>query len=110
MRNFVLRYFLAVHGLNADNDVQLRVIPMAEMVANLRGGNIDVILGPDPFNQRAVYHEVGYQHTRQGLVERSSLLRFWYKHRVHLEEPQHLRRAISRRAHFGRHGARFWQP
>ncbi len=63
MHNFLLRYFLAEHGLNPDTDVQLRVIPPAEMVANLRAGNIDGFLGPDPFNQRAVYDEVGYLHT-----------------------------------------------
>jgi nitrate/nitrite transport system substrate-binding protein len=34
----------------------------AEMVANLRAGNIDGFLGPDPFNQRAVYDEVGFIH------------------------------------------------
>jgi nitrate/nitrite transport system substrate-binding protein len=32
------------------------------MVANLRAGNIDGYLGPDPFNQRAVYEEVGFIH------------------------------------------------
>jgi len=63
MHNFLLRYFLAEHGLNPDTDVQLRVLPPAEMVANLRAGNIDGFLGPDPFNQRAVYDEVGYLHT-----------------------------------------------
>jgi nitrate/nitrite transport system substrate-binding protein len=40
----------------------LRVIPPAEMVANLRAGNIDGFLGPDPFNQRAVFDEVGFIH------------------------------------------------
>lgn len=63
MHNFLLRYFLAEHGLNPDTDVQLRVIAPPEMVANLRAGNIDGFLGPDPFNQRAVYEEVGYIHT-----------------------------------------------
>ncbi len=63
MHNFLLRYFLAEHGLNPDTDVQLRVIAPPEMVANLRAGNIDGFLGPDPFNQRAVYEEVGYLHT-----------------------------------------------
>jgi len=63
MHNFLLRYFLAENGLNPDTDVQLRVIPPAEMVANLRAGNIDGFLGPDPFNQRAVFDEVGYLHT-----------------------------------------------
>ena len=32
------------------------------MVANLRAGNIDGFLGPDPFNQRAVFEEVGFIH------------------------------------------------
>src|SRR5690606_7037365 len=63
MHSFLLRYFLAEHGLNPDTDVQLRVIGRPEMVANLRAGNIDGFLGPDPFNQRAVYEEVGYIHT-----------------------------------------------
>jgi nitrate/nitrite transport system substrate-binding protein len=43
MHNFLLRYYLAEAGLNPDTDVQLR-------------------LGPDPFNQRAVYDEVGFIH------------------------------------------------
>src|SRR5450830_1252602 len=50
------------HKLNPDTDVQLRVVPPAEMVANLRAGNIDGFLGPDPFNQRAVYEEAGFIH------------------------------------------------
>jgi len=32
------------------------------MVANLRADNIDGFLGPDPFNQRAVYDGVGFIH------------------------------------------------
>ncbi len=62
MHNFLLRYYLAEHGLDPDRDVQLRVTPPAEMIANLRAGNIDGFLGPDPFNQRAVYDEVGFIH------------------------------------------------
>jgi nitrate/nitrite transport system substrate-binding protein len=62
MHNFLLRYYLAEHGLNPDTDVQIRVTPPPEMVANLRAGNIDGFLGPDPFNQRAVYDEVGFIH------------------------------------------------
>jgi len=37
-------------------------VPPPEMVANLRAGNLDGYLGPDPFNQRAVYDEVGFIH------------------------------------------------
>jgi nitrate/nitrite transport system substrate-binding protein len=62
MHNFLLRYYLAENGLNPDTDVQIRVVPPPEMVANLRAGNIDGFLGPDPFNQRAVYDEVGFIH------------------------------------------------
>lgn len=62
MHNFLLRYYVAEAGLNPDTDIQIRVVPPPEMVANLRAGNIDGFLGPDPFNQRAVYEEVGFIH------------------------------------------------
>ncbi len=62
MHNFLLRYYLAENGLDPDKDVQIRVTPPPEMVANLRAGNIDGFLGPDPFNQRAVYDDVGFIH------------------------------------------------
>jgi len=62
MHNFLLRYYVAEHGLDPDRDIQIRVTPPPEMVANLRAGNIDGYLGPDPFNQRAVYDEVGFIH------------------------------------------------
>ena len=62
MHNFLLRYYVAEHGLDPDTDIQIRVVPPPEMVANLRAGNLDGYLGPDPFNQRAVYEEVGFLH------------------------------------------------
>ena len=62
MHNFLLRYYLAENGLDPDRDVQIRVTPPPEMVANLRAGNIDGFLGPDPFNQRAVFDDVGFIH------------------------------------------------
>lgn len=62
MHNFLLRYYVAEAGLNPDTDIQIRVVPPPEMVANLRAGNIDGYLGPDPFNQRAVYEEIGFLH------------------------------------------------
>jgi nitrate/nitrite transport system substrate-binding protein len=62
MHNFLLRYYVAEAGLDPDKDLQIRVVPPPEMVANLRAGNIDGFLGPDPFNQRAVYDEVGFIH------------------------------------------------
>ena len=62
MHNFLLRYYVAEHGLDPDKDIQIRVTPPPEMVANLRAGNVDGFLGPDPFNQRAVYDEIGFIH------------------------------------------------
>ncbi len=62
MHNFLLRYYVAEAGLDPDRDIQIRVVPPPEMVANLRAGNIDGYLGPDPFNQRAVFEEVGFIH------------------------------------------------
>ena len=62
IHNLLLRYYLAEAGLDPDRDVQIRVVPPAEMVANLRAGNLDGFLGPDPINQRAVFDEVGFIH------------------------------------------------
>jgi nitrate/nitrite transport system substrate-binding protein len=62
MHNYLLRYYLAEHGLDPDKDVQIRSVPPPEMVANLRADNIDGFLAPDPVNQRAVYDGVGFIH------------------------------------------------
>ncbi len=62
MHNYLLRYYLAEHGLDPDRDVQIRAVPPPDMVANLRAGNLDGFLAPDPVNQRAVYDGVGFIH------------------------------------------------
>jgi nitrate/nitrite transport system substrate-binding protein len=62
MHNYLLRYYIAEAGLDPDTDVQIRSVPPPEMVANLRADNIDGFLGPDPFNQRAVFDGVGFIH------------------------------------------------
>ena len=62
MHNYLLRYYLAEHGIDPDTDVQIRAVPPPEMVANLRADNLDGYLGPDPMNQRAVYDGVGFIH------------------------------------------------
>src|ERR1043165_8999412 len=62
MHNYLLRYYVAEHGLDPDTDIQIRAVPPPEMVANLRADNIDGFLAPDPVNQRAVYDGVGYIH------------------------------------------------
>ena len=62
MHNYLLRYYLAEHGVDPDSDVQLRSVPPPEMVANLRAENIDGFLAPDNVCQRAVYDGVGFNH------------------------------------------------
>ncbi len=62
MHNYLLRHYLAEAGLDPDRDVQIRAVPPPEMVANLRADNIDGFLGPDPFNQRAVFDGIGFIH------------------------------------------------
>ncbi len=62
MHNYLLRYYLAEHGIDPDTDVQLRSIPPPEMVANLRADNIDGFLAPDNICQRAIYDGVGFMH------------------------------------------------
>ncbi len=63
MHNYLLRYYVAEHGLDPDKDIQIRAVPPPEMVANMRADNIDGFLAPDPVNQRAVYDGVGFIHT-----------------------------------------------
>ncbi|MDB5590085.1 CmpA/NrtA family ABC transporter substrate-binding protein [Enterovirga sp.] len=62
MHNYLLRYYLAEHGIDPDTDVQIRAVPPPDMVANMRADNIDGFLGPDPMNQRAVYDGIGFIH------------------------------------------------
>lgn len=72
MHNFLLRYYVAENGIDPDTDIQIRVIPPPEMVANLRAGNVDGYLAPDPFCQRAVYDGVGFIHLLTKEI--------WYQH------------------------------
>ncbi len=62
IHNYLLRAVVAEAGLDPDRDIQIRSVPPPEMVANLRADNIDGFLGPDPFNQRAVFDGVGFIH------------------------------------------------
>ena len=67
-----------------------------EMVANLRAGNIDGFLGPDPFNQRAVFEEVGFIHL-PGTCGTATPAAPSAPAPSSSEEPQHLCRAVPRR-------------
>lgn len=57
--NLILRYWLASSGIDPDWDVSLTVIPPAQMVANLKAGNIDGYCVGEPWNSRAVHENIG---------------------------------------------------
>jgi nitrate/nitrite transport system substrate-binding protein len=58
----LLRYYLAEHGIDPDQDVQFRTVPPSEYVSNLRTGNVDGFFGGEPGGQRAVYEGAGFIH------------------------------------------------
>ncbi|MDX2212455.1 MAG: nitrate ABC transporter ATP-binding protein [Oculatellaceae cyanobacterium bins.114] len=60
MHNLLLRYWLASGGIDPDQDVSLTVIPPAQMVSNLKAGNIDGYCAGDPWNAHAVHEGIGY--------------------------------------------------
>ena len=62
MHNLLLRYYLAENGLDPDSDVKVIAVPPPEMVGKLKDGTVDGLLAPDPYNQRAVYEQVGFIH------------------------------------------------
>ena len=91
MHNYLLRYYVAEAGLDPDTDIQIRAVPPPEMVANLRADNIDGYLGPDPFNQRAVYDGVGFIHILvEAVVGRPSLLRLRGVEGIRHHDAEHL--------------------
>ncbi|MGO9483131.1 MAG: CmpA/NrtA family ABC transporter substrate-binding protein [Rhodomicrobium sp.] len=62
MHNYLLRYYLAEHGIDPDKDVTIRAVPPPQMPDKLREGALDGYLAPDPANQRAVYDRTGFIH------------------------------------------------
>lgn len=62
MNNLLLRYYLAAGGVNPDRDVKLVVFPPADMVIKLANGEIDAMMCPGPFNQKAVAEKQGFIH------------------------------------------------
>ncbi|HEY0220229.1 MAG TPA: CmpA/NrtA family ABC transporter substrate-binding protein [Afipia sp.] len=62
MHAMLLRYYLAENGLDPDKDVELRVYPPADSVANMASGNLDGMLFAEPWGQRAVFENIGFLH------------------------------------------------
>jgi nitrate/nitrite transport system ATP-binding protein len=59
MHNLMLRYWLASAGIDPDRDLNLAVIPPAQMVSNLKTGNIDGYSAGEPWNSRAIHEGLG---------------------------------------------------
>lgn len=55
----LLRDFLAAGGVDPVEDVELRLLRPADMIAQLQVGGIDGFIGPEPFNQRALQSGAG---------------------------------------------------
>jgi nitrate/nitrite transport system substrate-binding protein len=62
MHAMLLRYYLAEAGLDPDRDVELRVFPPPDSVANMASENLDGMLFAEPWGQRAVFEGVGFLH------------------------------------------------
>jgi bicarbonate transport system ATP-binding protein len=60
MHNLLLRYWLAAGGIDPDRDVSLTTIPPAQMLSNLKAGNIDGYCVGEPWNIRAAMEEIGF--------------------------------------------------
>jgi bicarbonate transport system ATP-binding protein len=60
MHNMLLRYWLASSGIDPDKDVELKMIPPAQMVVDLKAGTIDGFCVGDPWNLRAEKEGVGF--------------------------------------------------
>ena len=60
MHNILLRYWLAAAGIDPDQDVSLKTIPPAQMIADLKAGTIDGYCVGEPWNLRAAIEDIGF--------------------------------------------------
>lgn len=58
--DLLLRYWLAAAGVNPDQDVEITVLPPAEMVSGLAAGAIDGFCAGAPWGQVAVHAGLGF--------------------------------------------------
>ncbi|MDE1905594.1 MAG: ABC transporter substrate-binding protein [Rhodospirillales bacterium] len=58
--NLLLRYWLAAEGIDPDKDVEISVLPPAEMVSSLAAGAIDGFCVGAPWGQVAAYAKLGF--------------------------------------------------
>jgi nitrate/nitrite transport system substrate-binding protein len=55
-----MRYWLAANGINPETDVDVKVIPPPQMVANMETKAMDAFCVGEPWNQRLVTKKLGY--------------------------------------------------
>lgn len=58
--SFMLRSWLQTHHIDPDRDVQLVVVPPAQVFANLRAGHLDGYCAGEPWNSLAVLSQAGW--------------------------------------------------
>ena len=56
----LLRRWLAAHGIDAERDVRIVIVPPPQMVPNLKAGNLDGFCAGEPWNSVAVQAQVGW--------------------------------------------------
>ncbi len=61
-----MRYWLAANGVNPDDDVDIKVIPPPQMVANMETKAMDAFCVGEPWNQRLVTKKLGYNAVTTG--------------------------------------------
>lgn len=57
---FMMRNWLRAHGIDPDRDIQLVVVPPAQVFANLRAGHLDGYCAGEPWNSLAVLSQAGW--------------------------------------------------
>ncbi len=55
-----IRYWLAAGGIDPDKDVSTIVVPPAQMVANMKVGNMDCFCVGEPWNEQLVNQDIGF--------------------------------------------------
>jgi len=57
---FLLRHWLRSHGIDPDRDVQLVIVPPAQVYGNLKAGHLDGYCVGEPWNSLAVMSRIGW--------------------------------------------------
>jgi len=55
-----IRYWLAAAGIDPEKDASTIVVPPAQMVANMKVGNMDAFCVGEPWNEQLVHQDIGY--------------------------------------------------